>query len=57
MIHNGKTVFRCCTNIQLAAEDCLKSRMWKNRAYGSVRGSDIPSQVEIVKGVSSCLLD
>ena len=29
----------------LATEDCLKSRMRENRTYGSVRGSDIPSQV------------
>ena len=27
----------------------MKSRMRKNRTYGSVRGSDIPSQVEILE--------
>ena len=27
----------------------MKSRMRENRTYGSVRGSDIPSQVEILE--------
>ena len=32
-------------HLGLATEDCLKSRVRKNRTHGSVRGSDIPSQV------------
>ena len=31
--------------------------MQENCTYGSVRGSDIPSRMIIVKGESSCLLD
>ena len=31
--------------------------MQENCTYGSVRGSDIPSRRNIVKGESSCLLD
>ena len=33
----------------MATEDCLKSRMREIRTYGSVRGSDIPSQVNILE--------